>query len=99
MASSDYWTVSRGQAVRFGWKCRECRKDISKGANIVARDGRKIRLYYHEACFSGASDPRTQNNSSFTENKFEKSFNKAAPEKKGHGRWSVESYGYNPASV
>ncbi|XP_075251376.1 uncharacterized protein LOC142343884 [Convolutriloba macropyga] len=94
---SDYWTVSRGVAVRYGWKCRECKVDIAKGEKIVARDGRKIRLFYHENCFSGSSDPRTQSNNTMNQNRHPKSsFNMAAPSQKGRGKWSVEEYGYNP---
>ena len=95
--SNDYWTVSRGSAVRFGWKCRECKKDIAKGEKIVARDGRKIRLFYHEGCFSGSSDPRTQSNNTMNQNRHPKtSFTESAPPQKGRGKWSVEQYGYNP---
>ena len=94
----EYWTVSRGTAVRFGWKCRECRKDIAKGEPIVARDGRKIRLFYHDRCFSGQADVRTQKNCAMNENRLPKSsFSSTAPSKKGRGKWSVEEYGYRPA--
>jgi hypothetical protein len=31
----------------------------------MARDGRKLRFFYHVDCFSGDADPRTQTNSSF----------------------------------
>ncbi|KAI8910766.1 hypothetical protein BC831DRAFT_387833, partial [Entophlyctis helioformis] len=92
-----YWTVSEGTAVRR-WSCSECRKDIPKGSSVVMRDGRKIRLAYHPACFSGNADPRSQQGSSFHTNRLPKtSFQQQAPAIKGRGKWSVASYGYQPS--
>ena len=31
----------------------------------MVREGRKLRFFYHSACFTGEADPRTQENSSF----------------------------------
>lgn len=90
--SEAYWTVSSGKAERTGYSCRECRKVICKGETMKVREGRKLRFYYHEACFSGEADPRTQGNSSFS-NK-ELPISKSAPATKGRGKWSVASYGY-----
>ncbi len=114
--SEAYWTVSSGVSARVGYSCRECRKVINKGEAIKVREGRKMRFYYHDKCFSGEShvttppclyfasvqakhycltgeaDPRTQGNSSF--NKKELPISDAAPASKGHGKWSVSSYGY-----
>ena len=61
----EYWTIERMIATRFGHTCRECHKYIGKGERIIYRDGRRIRLMYHENCFSGTADPRTQKGSSF----------------------------------
>eukprot|EP00694_Reclinomonas_americana_P000866 EC784600.1.p2 GENE.EC784600.1~~EC784600.1.p2 ORF type:complete len:73 (+),score=7.46 EC784600.1:46-264(+) len=55
--TEPYWTVSRGVACRYGWQCRECRQTIAKGDPVVSRDGRKIRLFYHEACVSRRRRP------------------------------------------
>jgi hypothetical protein len=33
----------------------------------MCRDGRKLRFFYHERCFTGDADPRTQSFSSFEE--------------------------------
>jgi hypothetical protein len=90
-AAPAYWTVSRGPAVRPG-TCRECRRAIAAGDPVVARDGRKIRLFYHEACFSGDADPRTQAVSSAAHHHV----TAAAPAVKGRGKWSTGSYGYAP---
>ncbi|KAL0048643.1 hypothetical protein WJX82_007573 [Trebouxia sp. C0006] len=90
--SEAYWTVSSGVSARVGYSCRECRKVINKGEAIKVREGRKMRFYYHDKCFSGEADPRTQGNSSF--NKKELPISDAAPASKGHGKWSVSSYGY-----
>ena len=67
--SDDYWTVSTGTANRT-FTCRECKKTINKGQPLIARDGRKIRLVYHEGCFSGDADPRTQPASSFNDGRY-----------------------------
>jgi len=42
------------------FNCRECKGIIYKDAPMVCRDGRKLRFHYHEKCFSGEADPRTQ---------------------------------------
>ena len=84
----DYWTISTGIACRNGWSCRACRKGINKGAKLVSRDGRKMRLMYHIECFSGDSDPRTQPGSSATENRLP-IFSDKAPKEKGRGKWTV----------
>lgn len=36
-----------------------------KGETVFVRDGRKLRFFYHEACFTGDADPRTQEKSSY----------------------------------
>ena len=93
--STDYWTVSSGVANRT-FTCRECKKTITKGQALVARDGRKIRLVYHPDCFSGDADPRTQPNSSFNDGRYLQSthISQKAPQHKGRGKWTVQSYGY-----
>jgi len=57
------------------------------GEPMVVRDGRKIRLFYHEHCFSGTADPRTQVHSSFNQGKFT-NINPVAPRVKGYGKWA-----------
>lgn len=94
--ATDYWTVSKGLANRL-FNCRECKGIIYKGVPMVCRDGRKLRMHYHEECFSGEADPRTQANSSFKNGhgKFASIVSPTAPSKKGAGKWST-SYGYQP---
>jgi hypothetical protein len=94
---SGYWTISYGDACRTGFSCRECRKLIPIKAKMVVRDGRKMRLFYHLECFSGDSDPRTQQGSSYNsgESKYGIGFQHKAPEVKGRGKWGVAQYGYN----
>ncbi|KAL2631055.1 hypothetical protein R1flu_015741 [Riccia fluitans] len=89
----DYWTVSAGVANHTGHTCRECRGIIYANAPIYVRDGRKIRLFYHEACFSGDSDPRTQSRSSANERW--DGISPQAPFGKGYGKWWTSSYGYS----
>lgn len=92
-----YWTVSSGIAARNGWTCRECKKPIAKGEQIKVRDGRKVRLMYHDKCFSGGADPRTQLHSSFQQGRLPRnSFQPEAPREKGTGKWSTATYGYSP---
>ena len=93
MLSREYWTVSRGPANRL-FNCRECKGIIYKNTPMVCRDGRKLRFHYHEECFSGDADPRTQTNSSAT-GKFASVISPQAPATKGLGKWST-SYGYQP---
>ena len=96
MSSEPYWTLSHGHANRTGWSCRECHSVIYQGEPIVIRDGRKLRLMYHERCYSGASDPRSQSGSSYHDQKWvtAQSIQNQAPSIKGHGKWSCSEYGY-----
>lgn len=91
-----YWTISHGHANRTGWSCRQCHSVIYQGQPIIIRDGRKLRLMYHEHCFSGQSDPRTQSGSSYHEQKWTtaQSIQPKAPPVKGYGKWSCAEYGY-----
>ena len=91
----DYWTVSSGPAIRT-FSCRECKGIIYKGQEMKVRDGRKIRLFYHEDCYSGSADPRTQQHSSFYDARYDHCISQTAPPIKGYGKWSVQQYGYNP---
>ncbi|KAI9102423.1 hypothetical protein DFS34DRAFT_711518, partial [Phlyctochytrium arcticum] len=99
MSYQGYWTVSEGPAIRTQ-TCRECRGTIHKDEPVKVRDGRKIRLFYHMQCFSGDADPRTQGGSSYHDQRFaDCNFAAKAPPVKGRGKWSVDSYGYNPSLV
>jgi hypothetical protein len=51
---------------------------------------------YHEHCYSGNSDPRTQAGSSYYEQKWAnaQSIQQKAPPVKGYGKWSCSEYGY-----
>lgn len=91
--SSTYWTVSHGISNRL-YTCRECKSTIYSGENIAVRDARKIRLVYHEKCFSGDSDPRSQKNSSFNTSHLRKVISIKAPKIKGYGKWSTQNIGY-----
>ncbi|KAI8806798.1 hypothetical protein BJ742DRAFT_854899 [Cladochytrium replicatum] len=94
-ATTSYWTLSEGYAIRTGFSCRECRLVIQKGEAVTVRDGRKMRLFYHRECFSGDPDPRTQPNSSYS-GELKSVIAERAPSVKGVGKWSVERYGYAP---
>lgn len=96
MSSEAYWTVSHGHANRTGWSCRECHSVIYQGEPITIRDGRKLRLMYHDRCYSGLTDPRTQSGSSYNDQKWAnaQSIRERAPAVKGYGKWSCSEYGY-----
>lgn len=96
MSLDPYWTVTHGRANRTGWSCRECRTVINQGEPIVIRDGRKLRLMYHERCYSGDSDPRTQIGGSYNDKKWSNTqpIRQQAPSVKGYGKWSCSEYGY-----
>lgn len=94
----DYWTVSHGIAVQ-AHKCRECKKYVFKGQPIAVRDGRKLRFFYHPHCFSGISDIRTQDGAMKNVKAKHYSISKSAPKWKGVGKWSVDSYGYQPSKM
>jgi hypothetical protein len=64
-----YWELSGPSVLNRSVTCRSCRNTIAKGSVVMARDGRKLRFFYHETCFTGTADPRTQANSSFYERK------------------------------
>jgi hypothetical protein len=60
-----YWALSGPTPVNRLVSCRACKKSVYKGTNVMVREGRKLRFFYHEACFTGDADPRTQDNSSY----------------------------------
>eukprot|EP00667_Euglena_gracilis_P022530 EG_transcript_25105 len=62
-----YWASSTRavEARDLGHTCRECKQKFNRlGETIVIRRGGRIEMRYHEACFSGDDDPRTQAHSS-----------------------------------
>lgn len=60
-----YWELSGPAPINRTVTCRACKKPVYKGESVMVRDGRKLRFHYHEKCFSGDADPRTQAGSSF----------------------------------
>eukprot|EP00747_Dinoflagellata_sp_TGD_P170121 gnl/TRDRNA2_/TRDRNA2_200876_c0_seq1.p1 gnl/TRDRNA2_/TRDRNA2_200876_c0~~gnl/TRDRNA2_/TRDRNA2_200876_c0_seq1.p1 ORF type:complete len:201 (+),score=15.93 gnl/TRDRNA2_/TRDRNA2_200876_c0_seq1:147-749(+) len=61
-----YWEVSGPEPMnRNGCSCRACKSMIKKGDMVMSRDGRKMRFFYHERCFTGGADPRTQDGSQY----------------------------------
>lgn len=72
-------------------------KNSSRFYLSKVRDGRKMRFFYHEKCFSGDADPRTQANSTANKPSDKKHvIQESAPKQKGRGKWSTSSYGYQP---
>jgi hypothetical protein len=45
--------------------CRACKQIIDKNSIVMVREGRKLRFFYHQKCFTGDADPRTQTGSSY----------------------------------
>jgi hypothetical protein len=62
-----YWELSGPTPINRIGTCRACRKIIPKGTEVMVRDGRKLRFFYHVECFTGDADPRTQEGGSFFE--------------------------------
>jgi hypothetical protein len=88
----EYWTISHGYANRTGFSCRQCKRVIGMREEVIVRDGRKMRFFYHIKCFSGMPDPRTQVGSSYEQ--YRGIISDHAPEVKGRGKWSCNDYGY-----
>jgi hypothetical protein len=65
------WICRRAEKRDIGHQCRECKKTFTKlGESISVRRGGRIELKYHDECFSGYSDPRSQVTSSYHAGKF-----------------------------
>lgn len=110
--TEGYWELSGPERIaRNGVSCRACRKPIYKNEEVMVRDGRKLRFFYHAACFRGSADPRTQDGSTFETKplyhkdtapdvsglqKNRKVFQPTAPKTLGKGKWSVRSRGFRP---
>lgn len=62
-----YWELSGPVPINRIANCRACKSIIMKGCPVMVRDGRKLRFFYHETCFTGTADPRTQENGTFVE--------------------------------
>lgn len=60
-----YWELSGPIPANRILNCRACKKSVYKGQNVMVRNGRKLRFFYHEECFTGDADPRTQQGSSY----------------------------------
>ncbi len=58
-----------------------------------------MRFWYHDRCFVGNADPRTQTGSTFNSDDYKDFDFSAAPLDKGRGKWSVKEYGYQPKSM
>ena len=60
-----YWALSGPIATNRIQSCSACRGVVFKGSRVFVREGRKLRFFYHDDCFTGEADPRTQSRSSF----------------------------------
>jgi hypothetical protein len=68
-ANTLYWAFQSRltEARDIGHRCKECQREFLRvGDTMFIRRGGRIELRYHEHCFSGSADPRTQGRSSFT---------------------------------
>jgi hypothetical protein len=48
-----YWELSGPLPINRMTTCRACKKSILKNAEVMIRDGRKLRFFYHAECFTG----------------------------------------------
>jgi hypothetical protein len=78
----SYWAYSSRPALAkdLGHTCRECKQPFTQlGEEIALRRGGRIELKYHSQCFSWQEDPRTQQQSSFNQGKWQGSQQVHAP--------------------
>jgi hypothetical protein len=74
-----YWELT-GPTVNVCFQtCRGCKKTINKGSNVMVREGRKLRFFYHTECFTGTADPRTQQGGAFNDEAHKELHTKTAP--------------------
>ncbi|KNC53989.1 uncharacterized protein AMSG_09639 [Thecamonas trahens ATCC 50062] len=85
---SSYWRIERGR-VAEGTRhlCRECKAYITKGSKYIIRHGARIQLRYHQECFSGDADPRSQAGSSYATDKKRLNIAQAPPADPGKGKF------------
>eukprot|EP01063_Lacrimia_lanifica_P025520 TRINITY_DN3334_c0_g1_i1.p5 TRINITY_DN3334_c0_g1~~TRINITY_DN3334_c0_g1_i1.p5 ORF type:complete len:109 (+),score=22.33 TRINITY_DN3334_c0_g1_i1:1139-1465(+) len=79
---SGYWSYAYRTVERkdIGHKCKECKAPFGKlGEPMAVRRGGRIELKYHQACFSGEADPRSQNGSSYASGRWDKRLSHEAP--------------------
>ena len=60
-----YWALSGPSPANRTLNCRACKGCVYKGEPVMVREGRKLRFFYHQKCFTGDADPRTQEGSSY----------------------------------
>lgn len=65
--TENYWELSGPKPINRIVSCRACKGTVFKNSNVYVRDGRKLRFFYHEQCFTGNEDPRTQVGATFME--------------------------------
>ncbi|CAF1408909.1 unnamed protein product [Adineta steineri] len=65
MSQHPYWTIIHGHVNRTDLSCSQYHSVIYQGELIIIRDGRKLRLMFHEHCYGGGSDSCTQAGSSY----------------------------------
>ena len=78
-SSIAYWELSGPIIAVCFQTCRACKNTVNKGQTVMVREGRKLRFFYHEECFTGDADPRTQAGSSFADEKHKDLHTKTAP--------------------
>mmetsp|Transcript_8641 Transcript_8641/g.29474 ORF Transcript_8641/g.29474 Transcript_8641/m.29474 type:complete len:125 (-) Transcript_8641:371-745(-) len=81
-AGGAYWDFVRRPAAQrdLGHTCRECKRPFTAiGEPLAERRGARLAMRYHDTCFSGTADPRTQSNSSFAAGKWAGAVGPEAP--------------------
>uniref|UniRef100_A0A7S1LEE0 Uncharacterized protein n=1 Tax=Neobodo designis TaxID=312471 RepID=A0A7S1LEE0_NEODS len=80
--TTAYWaSQARSCEPRdVGHPCKECKRPFQRvGEPLMVRRGGRIELRYHEQCYSGSADPRTQASSSFNSSQHAAALSAAAP--------------------
>ncbi|ORY15641.1 hypothetical protein BCR33DRAFT_799937 [Rhizoclosmatium globosum] len=88
--TTDYWTISK--AIYYS---RTPHQIFTESLRATQFEQASV-VVSANACYAGNADPRTQQSSSFYDNRFKDVIQKEAPKMKGFGKWSVSQYGYNP---
>ncbi len=73
------WKVRKCRREDLWNTCRECKQPFTKlGENLSVRRGGRIELRYHEECFSGIADPRSQAGSTANKGKYAAALSKTS---------------------
>eukprot|EP01084_Bolivina_argentea_P101048 181234_1 len=87
------WKVRKCRRDDLWNTCRECKQPFTKlGENLSIRRGGRIELRYHEGCFSGIADPRSQAGSTANKGKYAAALSKTAAPRLPYSKMRTSSH-------